>query len=94
MLAAANGACAMIPDGPMTADPTPAPIVISVAGLAVARKTFPAKRDDAAVPPAPRSGASQARSITPPDWNGRATGHGARSVSLSSLPRSTTAMFG
>ena len=35
-LAATNGAAATIPVGPMTADPTPVPMVISVAGLAVA----------------------------------------------------------
>ena len=45
-------------------------MVISVAGLTVARKTLPANRDDAAVLPAPSIGSSQELSTTPPDWNG------------------------
>ena len=67
------GAWATIPAGPMTADPTP--VVISVAGLAVARKTLPARRDEAAVLPAPKSGCSQALLITPPDSKGRPVSH-------------------
>ena len=74
LLAATNGACATIPAGPMTAEPTPVPIVISVAGFAVARKTLPASRDEAAALPVPRSGCSHALSITPPDWNGLVAG--------------------
>ena len=70
------GAWATIPAGPMTADPTP--VVISVAGLAVARKTLPARRDEAAVLPAPKSGCSQALLITPPDSKGRPVSHEAR----------------
>ena len=65
-----GGACATIPVGPMTAVPTPVPMVISVAGLAVARKTLPAIRDDAAVLPAPSIGSSQELSMAPPDWDG------------------------
>ena len=76
----------------MTADPTPVPMVISVAGLAVARKTLPASRDDAAVLPAPSIGTIQALSTTPPEWNGRAVGHETRKASLASLPRSTKAI--
>ena len=93
VLAATNGACATTPVDPMTADPTPVPMVISVWGLTVARNTLPASRDDAAVLPAPRSGGSQVLSITPADWNGRAAGHDARSASLASRPRSTRAIF-
>ena len=84
----------MIPAGPMTADPTPAPTVINVAGFAVARKTFPANNDDAAVLPAPMNGSSHPLSIAPPEWNGRVPDHEVRSASLTSLPRSTTARFG
>ena len=65
LLTATNGACAMIPDEPMTAEPTPVPSAIRVAGLAVAMKTLPATSDDAAVLPAPRSGSNQLLSITP-----------------------------
>ena len=54
----------------MTAEPTPEPIVISVAGLAVAKKTLPAASDDAAVLPVPSIGSSHALLTTPPDWNG------------------------
>ena len=63
LLAATNGAAATMPVGPMTADPTPVPMVISVAGLAVARKTLPANRDDAVVLPTPSIGSIQALSI-------------------------------
>ena len=66
----------------MTADPTPVPMVISVAGLAVARKTLPASRDAAAVLPALSIGCNHALSITPPEWNEQAVGHDARSASL------------
>ena len=59
VLAATNGACATTPVDPMTADPTPVPMVISVWGLTVARNTLPASRDDAAVLPAPRSVAAR-----------------------------------
>ena len=45
-------------------------MVISVAGLAVARNTLPAISDDAAVLPVPSIGSNHALSTTPPDWNG------------------------
>ena len=77
----------------MTADPSPEPMVMSVAGLAVARNTLPASKEDAAVLPAPSSGSSQALSMTPPDWNGRAVDQDARNASLASLPRSTNAIL-
>ena len=50
-------------------------MVISVAGLAVARKTLPASSDEAAAPPAPKSGCSQALSIAPPEAKGRPGAH-------------------
>ena len=83
-----------MPAGPITADPTPAPMVISVAGLAVARKTLPARRDEAAAPMEPKSGCSQALSITPPDSKGCPASHESRRTSLTSRPRSTTAISG
>ena len=92
LLAAMNGACATIPVGPMTAVPTPVPMVISVAGLAVARKTLPASSDDAAVLPAPSVGSSHVLSMTPPDWRGWSSDHDARNASLASRPRSTKAI--
>ena len=46
--AAMNGACPIMRPPPMTAVETPSPMTISVLGLAVARKTLPAARDEAA----------------------------------------------
>ena len=91
LLAAMNGACEMIPVGPMTAEPTPLPMVISVAGLAVARKTLPAISDDAAVLPAPSVGSSQVLSMAPADRDGWSVDQDARRAMLASLPRSTKA---
>ena len=92
--AAMNGACPMMRPPPMTAVETPSPMTISVLGLAVARKTLPAARDEAAVLPAAKSGCSQTLSITPPDSKRRPSSHEARRASLMSRPRSTTAIGG
>ena len=69
VLAATNGAWATMPPDPMTAEPTPPPMVINVEGFAVARKTFPAAKEEAATDPAPSSGRHDALKALP-DLNG------------------------
>ena len=78
----------------MTAEPTPVPIVMSVAVFAVARKTFPASRDEDAMLAPPRAGRSQALSTIPPDSCGcfPVSRHAARGASLALLRRSTRAI--
>jgi len=48
---AMNGACATMPDAPITALPTPLPRVMRVAGLAVAMKSVDENAADRAVAP-------------------------------------------
>ena len=65
VLAAMNGACATMPAGPMTAQPTPLPMLINVAGFAVARNTLPAASDEAATDPAPGNARQEALNARP-----------------------------
>lgn len=98
VLAAMNGACfVMSPLVPMTAEPTPPPMAMSVAGFALARKTLPASSDDAAVDAVPRTG-RHAVPTTPPDRNGSPSVRmfllmSALTSRLQALPRSTTPSF-
>ena len=82
------------PPSPLMTVESPLRMTISVSGLAVARKTLPAARDEAAAPPAAKIGCSQTLSITPPDLKGRPSSHEVRSAALMSRPRSTTATDG